>query len=340
LPVELGMEHLYRAYPTAAEYWVRDFIASKVAWPERKPLSELSGSRLFADVGWVSMHSDLGDPENDIMLSFKSSPYGSFSHSQADQNSFILNAYGEQLAINAGYREYHRSQMHKYFTRQTISKNNILISRQGQQTEDKNATGEIVRFEESDRAVWTTGDATVAYNTRQPGHDTVREAIRDIIFIDNRYFVIRDHVVLKTPGRIDWLLHARDPITFHEVDGSVVIERNGVYLYGRLSAYKNTLQMKAWTGFPVEVDPKYKDPEFINSQVYLREPAVDQAHFQANTLDDRDEQTIFAVLWPSRDAAEAPELKMELIDRESIEVQRPDGKIDCIHLTDGALSIE
>ncbi|NDV62266.1 DUF4962 domain-containing protein [Puniceicoccales bacterium CK1056] len=340
LPVDLGIEHLYRSYPTAAESWVRDFIGAKAGQLEREPLSELPGSRLFADVGWVSMHSDLGNPENDIMLSFKSSPYGSFSHSHADQNSFILNAYGEQLAINSGYREYHRSQMHKYYTRQTISKNNILISRQGQQSQDKNATGKILRFEESDRAVWTTGDATVAYNTRQSRHDTVRKAIRDIIFIDNRYFVIRDHVLLKSPGRIDWLLHARDPMTFHEVDGSVVIERNGVYLYGRLRAYDNTLQMKGWTGFPVEVDPKYKDPGFINSQVYLREPAVDQAHFQANTLNDRDEQTIFAVLWPSRDAAEASEFKMELIDREGIEIQRPDGKIDRIRLTDGELSIE
>lgn len=340
LPVELGMEHLYRAYPTAAEYWVREFIASKVEWPERKALSALPGSRLFADVGWVSMHSALGDPDNDIMLSFKSSPYGSFSHSHADQNSFILNAFGEQLAINSGYREYHRSQMHKYYTRQTLSKNNILIRRKGQETGDKTATGAITRFEQSDRAVWTTGDATAAFNTGQAGKDAVRKAVRDILFVDNRYFVIRDHVVLKKPGRIDWLLHARDPITFHKVDNSLVIERHGVYLYGRLAALNNPLQMRSWTGFPVDVDPKYKDAAFITSQVYLREPAVDQAHFQANTLNDREEQVIFAVLWPSRDAAEAPDLRLQLLDRDSIEVRRPDGTVDRIRLSDDELEIE
>ena len=339
LPVETGMKNLYRVYPTACEYWIRDFIGSRAELPHPKPLAELPGARYFSDIGWVAMHSALGRPLEDIMLTFKSSPYGSFSHSHADQNAFILNAYGEQLAINSGYREYHRSQMHKYYTRHTESKNAILINRRGQEVQDKSAKGRIIRYETGPRTVWTTGDATVAYNTMQPGGDAVEAALRDVVFIDNRYFVIRDHVRLEKPGRIDWLLHARDPITYHEVGGSVVIARNGAYLFSRLCAYNNELEMKSWTGFPIEVDPKYKDLGFIRSQVYVREPAVDQAHFQANTRYDREEQVIFAVLWPSTREADQDGLSVELLDRDTVRITRPDGRIDEVRLTDSDLSL-
>jgi len=340
LPVEKGMKNLYRVYPTAAEYWIREFIASKVPMPEKQPLSELAPARYFDDVGWVAMHSALGSPEEDIHLSFKSSPYGSFSHSHADQNSFIINAYGEQLAINSGYREYHRSQMHKYYTRQTISKNNILINFQGQNVQDISAKGEIVRFEQGDRYIWTTGDATEAYNTRQSGMDPVKAALRDILFIDKRYFVIRDFVEQKDPGRIDWLLHAWEPINYQEVDGSFTIHQRGVYLLGRLLAEDNRLRMRSWTEFPVEVDPKYRDMDFVYSQEYLREPAVDQAHFKANTVKDKQIQIVYAVLWPTREAGEAKRLSFELEDGNTLLVERPDGKTDRILLTRDKVQID
>jgi len=145
--------------------------------------------------------------------------------------------------------------------------------------------------------------------------------------------------VQKGPGRIDWLLHARDPITFHEIDGSVVIKRHKAMLLGRLLAADNNLRMKSWTGFPVDVDPKYKDMHFINTQPYLMEPAVDQAHFQANTVQEKDNQIVFAVLWPTRDAGDQAKLKVELLDRETLSVERPDGVVDRVVLNDEVLEI-
>lgn len=340
LPQEMGAASLNRMYPTAAEYWVREFIAAKVPVPATTPLADLPDNRHFEDIGWVALHSDLGNPAEDIMLAFKSSPYGSFSHSHADQNAFIINAFGEQLAINSGYREYHRSQMHKYYTRQTLSKNAILINRHGQEVQDKTATGRIVRFEETERTVWTTGDATVAYNTRQSDADTLSKVLRDIVFVDRRYFVIRDHVVQRSPGRIDWLLHARDPITYHEVDGSVVIQRKGVALLGRLVAPGNDLNLTSWEGFPIDPDPKYADPAILREQSYLTEIVVDQAHFQANTLDDKADHVIFAVLWPTRRAAEAADFKVRALDRETLLIHRPDGRVDRLRLTDEVLELD
>ena len=166
--MDKGLAGLDRTYPTACEFLVRNFIASVPSrCPPPKPLSELPPQRYFRDVGWVSMHSALGRPDDDIHITFKSSPYGSFSHSHADQNAFILNAFGEGLAINSAYREFHRSPHHKEWTWQTKSKNALLIDGVGQKAQDKKATGKITRFETAPRYVWTTGDATVAYQTGQ-----------------------------------------------------------------------------------------------------------------------------------------------------------------------------
>src|SRR5437868_5284868 len=147
-PIDKGLDHLDRTYPTAAEFLIRNFIASGKPLPPAQPLRELPPQRYFADIGWVAMHSALGDPANDIQVTFKSSPYGSFSHSHADQDAFIVNAYGEGLAIDSAYREFHNSPHHDKWTRQTISKNDLLIDGVGQKAKDKNAVGKITRFEE------------------------------------------------------------------------------------------------------------------------------------------------------------------------------------------------
>jgi len=42
-----------------------------------RPPHDLPQSRVFYDIGWAALHSDLSQPENDTFLLFKSSPFGS-----------------------------------------------------------------------------------------------------------------------------------------------------------------------------------------------------------------------------------------------------------------------
>jgi hypothetical protein len=56
---------------------------------------------LFPSIGWVAMHSDLADP-NRTSVYFKSSPYGSFNHSHADQNAFVIDSAGERPGDRVG----------------------------------------------------------------------------------------------------------------------------------------------------------------------------------------------------------------------------------------------
>jgi len=116
-----------------------------------------------------------------------------------DQDAFILNAYGEGLAINSAYREYHRSPFHKGWTWQTKSKNDLLIGGFGPAAQDKMPRARSP-LRNRPSLVWTTGDATVAsqiHAARRPGATPTRR--RGLV--DQRYFILRDRVTLNAPER-------------------------------------------------------------------------------------------------------------------------------------------
>jgi hypothetical protein len=332
-PEERGLDGLDRIYPTACELLARDFIASSRPLPARD-LGELPQERFFGDIGWVSMHSALGRPEDDIHITFKSSPYGSFSHSHADQNAFILNAYGEGLAINSAYREYHRSPFHKEWTWQTKSKNALLIDGLGQKPQDKLATGKITRFEVSDRYVWTTGDATAAYQTMQPDGRVVL-VTRDLVFVDRRYLVLRDSVKLATPARISWLLHAEKGLSWDDATGTAVVRGDRASLVARVLAAGVAWSGRVTDQFPVPVDPKYTCGEAGAS--YVTAKWSNQSHLTLESAEAANLFTVFAVLWPDR--SRVSKLPVTLDARGTLVVTRPDGKRDRVRVDDKTCEI-
>jgi hypothetical protein len=329
-PLDKGLAELSRTYPTAAEFLVRNFLAAQFPLPPARPLAELPPHRHFADVGWVSLHSALGRPTDDIHITFKSSPYGSFSHSHADQNAFILNAYGEGLAINSAYREFHNSPHHRDWTRQTISKNALLIDGLGQKAQSKAATGRITRYETGPRHVLATGDATKAYATTQP-KGRVKRVTRDLVFIDQRYVVLRDRVELTTAAKLSWLLHAERHLAWDAATHTAFIRGENATLTTRL-----VLPGGAWTGrvtdqFPVPVDPKYATGEVTGS--YLTGKWHNQQHLTLESTASARSFTLWSVLWPERSGTAPVSLQVENRG-DALVVTRPDGKTDTLHLTD------
>ena len=336
-PIDKGLAGLDRTYPTACEFLIRNFIASAKPLPPAKPLSDLPPYRFFRDVGWVSLHSTLGRSADDIQVTFKSSPYGSFSHSHADQNAFILNAYGEGLAINSAYREYHRSPHHQQWTWQTKSKNDLLIDGLGQKPQDKKATGKITRFETSPRYAWTTGDATVAYQTGQKEPGKIQRVTRDLVFIDQRYVVLRDRVVLATPGTLSWLLHAEKNLSWDGTNNTAFIRGDEATLTTQLVAPGITWHGSVTDKFPVPVDPKYTTGEAGAS--YVTGKWSDQSHLTLESAKPGTEFTVYAVLWPERSSSAPAKLTTVLHDG-ALQVTRPDGKTDLITLTDTSLELK
>jgi hypothetical protein len=337
-PIDKGLSGVDRGYPTAAEFLLRNFITAGMSLPPPRPLSELPPQRYFADVGWVSLHSALGRPADDIQLTFRASPYGSFSHSHADQIGFILNAYGEGLAINSAYREYHNSPHHEQWTRQSRSKNVLLIDGVGQLPKSKKATGRITRFETGARTVWTTGDATTAYQVAQKDAARVQRVTRDIVFVDQRYFVLRDRVVLATPGTIAWLLHAESNLAWDQAATTATIRGIGgkAALTAKVVADGAPLRGATTTEFPVPVDPKYTGG---GRSVYVTGSWHNQAHLTVETGMPVKELTLYTVLWPERGTQPAA-LTASLGERKALTIKRPDGRTDVVTVTDGELVLK
>lgn len=335
-PAEAGIGGLDRVYPTAEEFLVRNFTVAHLPVPSPVALDTLAPYRFFADVGWVSLHSALGRPKDDIHVTFKSSSYGSFSHSHADQNAFVLNAYGESLAINSGYREFHRSPHHKGWTWQTKSKNALLIDGLGQKAQDASAAGHIVQFDTGPRFERALGDATAAYQSLQPKGRVV-SVLRDLVFIDRRYVVLRDRVELTTPGRITWQLHAERPITWDE-DGIAQITGTAATLTARLASSAGVVwKATKKDRFDVPVDPGYAKgaPSGFGQTGAWDE----QSHLLVETAEPSSRHVFYTVLWPERDGTPPSPPSASLATDKCLIVTRPDGKTDQLDFRGDTLSL-
>ncbi|KQW50149.1 MULTISPECIES: DUF4962 domain-containing protein [unclassified Ensifer] len=193
--------------------------------------SDLPPVKWFKDIGWVAIQKYMDDPARHIQFLFKSSTFGSLSHSHGDQNAFLLYAFGEDLAIQSGYYVAFNSTMHRNWRRQTISKNAILIDGKGQyadgdKTIAKKAGGRIVTVREEPSHVFISGDATAAYRAADP--DVLR-AERDVYFTASDFVVLVDRVECSRPKPVQWLFHATRPMDVGTNSFRLTGERAGLY---------------------------------------------------------------------------------------------------------------
>lgn len=253
---------------------------------ESRSPADLPQSRLFEDVGYVAMHSNMADPENNVMLFFQSNPYGAVSHNHASQNAFVIEAWQEPLTITSGYREAHGTAHHRQWIRQTKAHNSILVDNEGQPARDRTARGTIIEFEEHGDYVYATGDATEAYSGR------LKRFHRHVLFLRPDVFVIIDD--LETDGRastFQWLLHAKNEIQVDD-ENRVMVSRHGkARLIVRLLTPGN-LEISQTSGF----DPPLQK-ELINDPEIGR----DQYHLTATTLDPASSKRIVSVMQVERE---------------------------------------
>ncbi|MFW5867598.1 MAG: heparinase II/III domain-containing protein, partial [Armatimonadota bacterium] len=198
-------------------YWWYDYDM-----PARPPIDQPQ-SKYLSDIGWVGMHSDMTDPD-DVMLIFKSSWYGSFNHSHADQNHFVINAYGEPLLIDSGYYDWYNSDHDRNWTRQTKAHNSILVNGEGQPIFDISAKGEIVDYLESPVGVYTAGDATEAYQGK------LSKFVRHILYLRPDAFVIVDELEAPEASTWTWAAHALDEMAVDEQGRRVTVTQGDAAL--------------------------------------------------------------------------------------------------------------
>ncbi|MBN2329068.1 MAG: DUF4962 domain-containing protein [Candidatus Omnitrophica bacterium] len=175
-----------------------------------KPPKPLPNARLFETVGWAGLHSDLTDPENDACLIFKSSPYGSVSHSHADQNAFAILKGGKALAIPSGYYgPSYGKPHHALWTRSTKANNCILVNGEGQIVRSP-IGGAIVEFEDQPGYAYVAGDATATYTGK------LKKWVRRILFLRPGVVLLLDEIEAPAAGNYQWMLHSFEEMTIQE----------------------------------------------------------------------------------------------------------------------------
>ncbi len=195
------------------------------------PPEEHKNAAVFRGIGWAALHSDLADPENDVFFLFKSSPFGSVSHSHADQNSFYLSVGGRALAIPSGYYgPVYGMPHHAEWTRSTKANNTILVNGCGQEKRDFRATGSITTFKHQDKLTHLCGDAAPAYK------DSLTTFKRHVLYVRPNVFVILDDLKTDEPSTFQWLLHSLEKMHVDADNQTVGIQRHNVTATFRLAS--------------------------------------------------------------------------------------------------------
>ncbi len=205
-------------------------------------------SHEFSDIGWVVMTDDLVSKDK-IQLTMKSSFFGSFNHSHPDQNSFIIQAYGEELATKSGYYDAYHTAHDSGFTRKTGAHNTITVAtNKGQKDDSVTAKGAITAFLNHTDFDLATGDASMAYPL------TLDYAERHIIYIRPDIFVVIDDLdsYEEKEEKYEWWLNSEVDMEVYDggelagcrmTNGAAILDTMVQYPKDITTYYNNTFAL-------------------------------------------------------------------------------------------------
>ena len=243
---------------------------------------DLAPDAAFRGVGWAALHSDLASPADDLMVAFKSSPFGPVSHSYADQNTFAILKGGHALARPGGSRyPQHGSPFHGKYTQQTIAQNGVLVDGQGQVNRNANCNGRIVAFESKPHIGYVAGDASAAYG------DRLSRFVRHVVLVRPSLVVIVDDLAAPEPAQFQWLLHGSEKFQLDESSQTLISQRGDAEMEVHLLASTGLSfsQTNQWPMSPKTGYPTAKKPE-----------PTKLWHFTAATREPADRRRIAAVM--------------------------------------------
>lgn len=192
----------------------------------------------FKDTGEMIANSDLEDRAHNISLSFRSSPFGSGSHTHSNQNAFNLH-YGGKAVYHAVGHYMNFADPHNLLSyRHTRAHNTLLIDGIGQPFTTR-AYGNIVRMFDGEHISYALGDASHAYcgiseypmwqknfaahhleqsRANGFGETPLKKYRRHIFLLHPNIVVIYDELEADKAVSWDWLLHS--PVKFRIDDAT------------------------------------------------------------------------------------------------------------------------
>ncbi|GGY58259.1 oligo alginate lyase [Pseudoduganella albidiflava] len=185
------------------------------------PVNAPPNGAVYPSIGWAAMHSDLWNPVR-TSLYFKSSPYGAYTHSHADQNGIVLMRNNKLLLSETGWYDYYGSPMWSSWYRATKAHNAITFDGGvGQPTTGNTLNlrrkGKITAFSNTATLDYVEGDATAAYDGLLTG------ATRKVWYMRGKdQVVVLDKLSSLTARSFEWNFHAPVAIT-KNADGTSTI---------------------------------------------------------------------------------------------------------------------
>lgn len=199
----------------------------------------------YKDAGEISIHSSLAETADDLAIGFRSSQYGSGSHTTSSQNAFNLVFGGKTIFCSSGYYQNFSDAHNLMWYRHSRGHNTILVNGIGQPYTTK-AYGRILRAGSSPTIAYALGDASNAYcgftddpmwieNFKNAGVEQSVENgfgptplthyYRHIVMLQPGIMVLYDELEASEPTKWEWLLHS--PVSFSiDADNGILITEN------------------------------------------------------------------------------------------------------------------
>jgi hypothetical protein len=200
-----------------------DFIYFDDSVAPRAP--SLPTSRLFSDKGNAVFRSGWG-PEDFVFL-YRAGP--NFNHNHADQGSFLLNAFSENLVTEAGWSDYYKDPYYATFFTQAIGHNTILVdgNPESQGIADTTQFAALNTYPRITDPITSEFYDTLGSDLKAVYQDRLDRYIRRIVFVKPHYFVIYDDLSAKgAPATFDWLLHLPDRTRINTSPGLTLYDGN------------------------------------------------------------------------------------------------------------------
>jgi hypothetical protein len=261
--------------------------------------SPVADSFLFEDAGYVAFHSNTAKPDR-TSLYFRSSPQGTASHGEADNNAFVFVSQGEDVLINSGFYGNWDNPHFKTWTRHTMAKNALTLQNDGRSGfgqaqhfkdgqfqgaiyESPDAKGKLVNYYAgtgTDRWRIATGDATAAYRyydeTAKAWKPLVDSAIRSVAYLkgasesDPGVVFVYDYAHSEQARLWELNFHS---LTQPVINGNriTITTKNRttgalfntcIDYYGPAGRFENITETSPGTDIPAPLDSKYVVPQW------------------------------------------------------------------------------
>ncbi len=209
---------------------------------------DIPQSMHYRYIGWAVFNTCLTDSRENVALGFHSGKFLA-AHQHGDQNSFVINAYGDKLAVDGGYYDWYDSPHFNDYSTQTKAHNTILVDGQGQAVRRFGADGKISEYYDSSSWGYTEGDAS---NPRIYGGGVLTEFKRKMIFMKPSFIISYDSILSRKPAVFSWLLHAQSdsPIKIEQQPETFQINRPLAWLRGKV-IFPEKAGMKISSGYDV-----------------------------------------------------------------------------------------